>query len=394
VIDYDPFSDAVMDDPYPIYARLRDEAPAYHIARYDAWALSRFQDVWEASSHPAYSTASGTTPSQLLTKDQPVTPMLNLMDPPEHTVLRNAVRPHLAPRAIRTLEPMIRESVRGRLDEAPPTGRIDVVGDLSARLAVKVACTAIGIPLEDADLVASLVLRFFAREPGVDGITPDGLAAMGELMGYFVQLVDARRRAGDDRDDVVNLLRRIEIGGRPLADEEIASHISMFAIGGSDTFPKTFANAILRLGEHPDQRAACADDPSLIPEAFQEALRYDMPTQFLGRRLLEDVELHGEKLREGQAVLFLYPAANRDHREFERPDVFDIRRRAPRILSFGAGTHACIGLHVAKLEARICLEETLARVPDYEVDLAGAERLRTEFVQGFTSLPIVFAPRP
>jgi hypothetical protein len=164
--------------------------------------------------------------------------------------------------------------------------------------------------------------------------------------------------------------------------------MSLFLIGGSETFPKVFANLARRLFEHPSQRAAVAADPSLAPDAMIEALRYDMPTQFLGRTVVRDIELHGEKLRAGDVVLFLYASANRDPREFRDPDNFDIARRPPRILSFGHGTHACLGIHTAKAEGRIALEELLRRDPEYEIDLAGAQRLRTEFVQGFSHLPV------
>ncbi len=390
MVEYDPFSEQVLSDPHPVYKRLRELAPVYRIEKYDAWALSRFEDIWNCSSDPAFSTASGTTPSQLLTKVQPVTPMLNLIDPPDHTQLRVKVRPYFLPARVKKLEPVAREIVRSRLEELVSKGEFDVLGDLSSQLSVKIACIAIGIPLEDGDHLNGLVWRFFAREPGVDGMTEDGLAAAVELNEYFMQLLDSRRRSASDDDDVVNMFRHFELNGRRLNDEELGSHLSMLIIGGSETFPKTFANAIHRLAEHPDQRAACSADPSLIPDAYYEALRYDMPTQFLGRVLLSDIEIRDQKLRKGQVVLFLYPSANRDEREFENPDVFDIRRRAPRILSFGAGTHACVGLHVAKMEGKVCLEEVLARVPDYELVSERIERLRTEFVQGFASLPIRF----
>jgi cytochrome P450 len=166
----------------------------------------------------------------------------------------------------------------------------------------------------------------------------------------------------------------------------------MLIIGGSETFPKVFANCMRWLGEHPEQRAECVADPGLIPDAFIEVLRFDMPTQFLCRSLKKDVPIHGKTMKTGQPVLFLYPSANRDPREFENPDRFDIHRRPPRILSFGQGTHLCLGIHAAKLEGRICLEETLKRIPDYEVDFAGAERLVTDFVQGYASLPVTFEP--
>jgi cytochrome P450 len=393
MVDYNPFSQEVMRNPLPVYAKLREEAPCYYIAEYDAWALSRFEDIWTASmDNEHFSAAQGTTSSHLLTKVQPVTPMINLMDPPQHTKLRAQVRKHFAPAAIRDLEPTIRELASGCLDAAAQAGEVDAMSGFASQVAVKVACMVNGIPLEDGDMLNDLVWRFFAREPGVDGMTPDGLAAMGELFGYFIELSQARRKSGSNAEDVVNLLNHIELDGKKLDDEAIASHMSMFIIGGAETFPKTFANALHRLWEYSDQRAQCAEDPSLIPDAFQEVLRYDMPTQFLCRIVIKELEIHGQELKPGQPILFLYPSANRDPREFEKPDVFDIQRRAPRILSFGHGTHSCIGLHVAKMEAKVCIEETLKRIPDYEVDLERAERLVTDFVQGYASLPITFRP--
>ncbi len=390
MVDYDPFSEAVMANAYPTYKQLRDEAPAYYLEKYDAWALSRFADIWECSSHPAFSAAKGTTSSQVLTKVQPVTPMLNVMDPPDHGKLRSAIRPRFARAAMAGMEPTVRAIVSECLDKAIEKGHFDVIGDLAAQLSVKVTCQAVGIPIEDGDMLSDLVWRFFAREPGIDGMTPDGLAAAGELSAYFVDLVHARDRQGNDDDDVVNVLRAFELNGKRFTAEDIASHLSLLIIGGSETFPKTFANGIFRLWEHPGQRRRCAEDPSLIPDAYLEILRYDMPTQFLCRTLTQDVPLHGQTMKKGAGILFLYASANRDEREFESPDIFDIERRPQRILSFGAGTHSCLGLFVAKMEGRVCLEETLRRVPEYELDLERAVRLRTEFVQGFASLPITF----
>jgi cytochrome P450 len=390
---YDPFSAEVMENPHPVYKRLRDEAPLHKLEKYNAWALPRFQEIWDLSSHKHLSTAKGTTPSQVLTKTQPVTPMLNVLDPPDHTRLRVAIRPRFARASIRDLEPTIRGIVRECIQKVLPRGECDVIGDLSAQLSVKVTCMAVGIPLEDGDLLSGLVWRFFDREPGVDGMTENGLAAAQELTAYFMSLLEERRRKGSDEDDVVNMLRNFEQDGRTFSDEEIGSHLSMLIIGGSETFPKTFANAVFRLAEHPKQRARCAADPSLLPVAYAESLRYDMPTQMLCRTVVEDIALHGETLRAGEAVMFLYNSANRDEREFERPDVFDIDRNPTRILSFGSGTHACLGLHVAKMEGKVALEELLAAAPDYEIDLLGVERLRTEFVQGYAKLPIRFAAR-
>ncbi len=393
MVEYNPFSDAVMENPHPIYKQLREEAPVYHIVEYDAWALSRFDDIWNESEDKEHlSAAKGTTSSHVLTKVQPVTPMINLMDPPEHTELRAQVRQFFQPRAVSNLEPLMRGLAKGLINDVIERGECDVMADFASQLAVTVACVVNGFPQEDGPILNELVWRFFKREPGVDGMTEDGLAAAVELNQYFMDLLKGRRDRNDNADDVINTFRNAEVAGRRYADEEIASHLSMLIIGGAETFPKVFANCMVRLAQNPDQRAECVADPSLIPNAFQEVLRIDMPTQFLCRTVIKDFELRGQSLREGQPVLFLYPSGNRDEREFEKPDAFDIHRVSPRILSFGHGTHSCLGINVAKLEGRVCLEETLARIPDFEVDLDRAERLRTDFVQGYASLPIRFTP--
>ncbi len=391
MVQYNPFSDEVMRDPYPVYAQLRAEAPVYYIEEYDAWALSKFQDIWDCSMDNKHFTATkGTTSAHLLTKVQPVTPMLNMMDPPEHTKLRSEMRQYFTPAKVAPLEPFIRDMAKGYIEEVKGKGGMDVMNDFSSNIATAVTCKLNGIPPEDGDMLNALVWRFFSRDPEIDGMTPDGLAAMEEIGAYFYQLAAECRAKGANEPDVLNLLCAFELNGEKFELETIASHLTLLIIGGSETFPKTFANITQLLAEHPDQRAKVVADPSLIPDAFQEGLRYWMPTQFLCRTVTNDLELRGQTLKEGQPVLFLYPAANRDEDEFDDPDVFDIDRKAKRILSFGAGTHACIGMHAAKLEARICLEEMLAAFPEYELDLDNAERLVTDFVQGYASFPIKF----
>jgi cytochrome P450 len=385
---YDPFSEEVMRDPLPIYRRLRDEAPAYYCEKWDCWALSRFADIWKASADTRHFTATkGTTSAHLLTKVQPVTPMINLMDPPEHTKLRAAMRDYFSAPRVAPLEPMIRRMAVECLEEAKAAGRIDVMGGFSSKIAVSVACTVNGLPVEDGPILNDLVWRFFKREPGVQGMTEDGLRAFGEMDAYFREQIAARRK-GPVRQSVLDTLLEFEIDGEKLGDAAISSHLAMLIIGGSETFPKTFANVLRRLAEHPEQRAECAADPKLVPDAFTEGLRYDMPTQFLCRLVTGEIEFHGEKLEPGQPVLFLYPSGNHDEREFRDPDVFDIHRKPARILSFGYGPHSCLGINVARLEAKICIEETLRVAPDYEPDLANAERLVTDFVQGYAKFPI------
>ncbi len=391
MIDYDPFSEEVMKDPHPIYARLREEAPCYHLEKWDAFALSRFEDIWKASMDAKnYSTARGTTAAHLLTKVQPVTPMLNLMDPPAHTALRSQIRKFFTPGRVASLEPQIRQIVDDAFESIPGAGSVDLYNDVASKISVKVACLANGFPLQDAEKLNGLVWRFFGREEGVEGMTQDGLAAMMEMTAYFAGLIQQRRKRPSEGGSPVDSVLDIEIDGRRFTDEEAGSHLSLFLIGGAETFPKVFSSAIYLLHKHPEQRAQCVADSSLIPDAFNETLRFDMPTQFLMRTLLNDVELQGVTMRAGCPVMFLYPSANRDKREFENPDVFDIKRRPPRILSFGHGIHACIGAHFARLEGKLALESTLQHMPEYVVEEDQLKRIRTEFVQGWESMPVTF----
>ncbi len=272
-------------------------------------------------------------------------------------------------------------------------GRLDAIQGLAVRISVRVACRLIGLPTEDADMLAGIVKRFFMREPGIEGMPPDAVAASSELHAYLVDAVRARRHRGVGEVDVMDDYISISIDDRPYSDEELAQHLITLVVAGTETLPKVFAGGVLQLYRHPDQRAELAADPTLIPDAFTEIARYEMPTQFLTRCLTRDVELRGQKLREGQGVLFLYRCANRDEREFEDPDRFDIHRRAPRILSFGHGTHVCLGQHAAKLEARIMYEELLGAVPEYEVVEDEVVLARSEFVAGYLEVPIVFEPR-
>lgn len=392
-IDYDPFREDVRTDPHPFYRRLRDEAPVYQLPKYNAWAVSRFADIWDLSSHEKLSTTGGTAPAQVLTKDQPVTPMLNVMDPPDHTNLRTAVRKGFLPGRMRQLEPTAHEMFDDLLDDVMEQGECDAVQDLAGKLSVKVACLAIGLPLEDAKDLHSMVVRFFSHDPDAEGFSEDSLAAITELTMYCVDRIKEVRSGKNTEQSPVSVIANHLENGQLYDDMSAGSHVSMLIIGGTETFPKTFASGMLRLWENPDQRRSLAENPDQIPQAYQEILRYDMPTQFLCRTVTDDFELHGQSLKKGDGVMFLYASANRDHREFENPDTFDITRPNDRILSVGAGVHACLGTHVAKMEGKLTFESILSRIPDYEVDLDNAVRYRTEFVQGFEKLPIKFKPK-
>jgi cytochrome P450 len=389
MVDYDPFGeDIIQGDPYPVYERLRDESPVHFLEKWDTWVLSRFQDIWDACMDTeSFIASQGTTPGHLLTRVQPVTPTLNTIDPPEHTRLRAEMRKFFMPSQLAQLESAFEQYVDAAIEEWAENGVCDVVSDFAQPLATRVGCKVAGFPEEDAAFLRGVVDRFMARDPAIEGLTPDGLAALQEMVDYFGEL-SARRRREPARHDPIGILHEFESKGRKLTDDEVGSHLFLLLVGGTDTFPKVFASLLLRLFQEPEAREQVAATPSLCVAAFNETARIDMPTQFLGRTLARDLELHGQRMRAGQPVLFLYASGNRDAREFDRPDRFDVHRKPPRTLSFGHGIHACIGLHVARLEGRIALRKLLERFPRYEIETDRLERYATEFVQGYSSMPI------
>jgi cytochrome P450 len=391
MIDYDPFSEEALRDPYPIYRRLRDESPVHFVERWDSWALSRFQDIWDVSQDSDHLTVTkGTSSPFVLTKSLPPFRNLNHMDPPSHTELRTRIAPFFMPSHVRALEDTIRGYVSECIDGFIDRGEGDLVGELAQVVAIRVGCLVVGFPEQDSRELVSFVKRFMSREEGVQGMTPDGIDAFAEMCSFLGRVADDQRgNTGEPRNPIDALLRAASEGLIP--QEEVGQHLALLLIGATETFPKAFANAVVLLDRHPDQRKEMAEDPGLIPGGLRECLRVGMPTQFLMRTVAKPYELHGHSLSPGQSIMLMYASGNLDEREFEDPDRFDIHRISRRILTFGHGTHRCLGAFIAEMEGRVMLEELLGRIPDHEVDLTGARRDVTEFIQGYSCLPIRFA---
>ncbi|MCP4906153.1 MAG: cytochrome P450 [bacterium] len=390
MIDYDPFSDEVLRDPFPIYRRLREESPVHYIERWDSWALFRFEDIWRASSDAEHLTATrGTSSPFLLTKAIAAYPNLTHMDPPTHTVLRRLVAPYFMPQRVQSLKEEIRTFVTECIDSFIDRGEGDVVDDLAQIVAVRMGCLAVGFPEEDAGYIVDLVRRFMSRQEGVEGMSEVGIKAFAEMRSYLAGLCDPHRALAGGPENVIEVFVRAAAEGL-ISEQELGDHLALMLIGSTETFPKAFANAVLFLAQHPDQRAELVADPTKIPRALRECLRYGMPTQFLMRSVTQPFKIRGQALSPGQSVMFMYASANRDEREFEDPEQFDIHRVSPRILTFGHGIHRCLGANFAELEGALLLEELLRRIPEYEVELSDSRRHVTEFIQGFERLPIRF----
>ena len=392
-LQYSPFDPAIFDDPYPVYARLRAESPVHYVEEFDCWALSTFEDVWNACQSPdLYTAEKGTTAGHVLQNVVEVFPALDMMDPPRHTEHRALVSQRFLPGFVKRFEPTLRKIVRDRLEIARGEGRIDVVKELGSHLSTGAVCRILDFPEADGDMLRGWVEAVFYREPGQIGITQAGIDGFANLDAYCLELVRARRASGEERDDILGRYLGAQVAEGPMSDDKVASLMKELVVAGTETLPKMLAATLLRLGERPDARREVIDDPTLLLDAFMETVRFDMPTQFMARVAKIDTEIRGVKVRAGRPILLLYTSASRDEAEFPNADTWDLHRRAPRTVGFGHGTHACLGRHVARLEARVALEEILSAMPDYTVDLASAERLYTEYVQGFASLPIEFEP--
>lgn len=391
--DYNPFSEAFQADPWPVYRRMRAEDPAYYIEELDAWALSRFDDVWQASMERSAYTATRGTSTDALLRDGPAPPATFLfMDPPLHRQHRDLISGPYQKDAAALREDTIRALTRELLAPALQQGELDVYA-LSSRVALYTIADFIGLERADIEHIRALIDVFYRREPGIAGTTPNGLQAFAEARSYILQLIGRYRRNPAPASSHIHTWLNAAVNGATMSDEDIYFSIFAFVITGSDTLPLTTAGTIYYLSQHPEQLAEVRADPALIPFAFAETTRYDQATNVLGRTLLHDIELHGKTLRKGCPVLFLYASANRDEREFEAPDEYRIARRPRRTLSFGAGLHVCLGQHLARLEGKIILEELLAAIPAFEVDSARCRRVFGEFLQGYCQVPISFKPK-
>ncbi|MFA5885997.1 MAG: cytochrome P450 [Acidimicrobiia bacterium] len=400
--EYDPFGPVAMTDPLPLYRELRDRYRAFPLPQYDAVALPRFADVWDASRNRVdFSIVEGPVShrERLLAHNDgppdrtPPDPMtsFSMLDPPRHTTLRGAIAPAFTPGAIRRTEADMRAQARSLLDDLVPRGRFDVVRDLAAPVATVATCAQLGLDDVDHARVTELVNAFARRGGTVPGISADGQVAMAELGAMVAAAVRAQLSSGAPTP-VVAALAAVEVDGRHLTEIEIVTQLTTMVIGGVESLPKVMGGGARLLAAHPDQRAALVADPSGVPAAVEEILRLTVPLQFGTRTLIRDAEVAGERLRAGQRVILLYISANRDEREFSNPDRFDVGRRPERHLGFGTGVHFCIGAHAARLEGIVLLQELLARVPEWDVDESGIERLPSEFQIGDTAVPIELPP--
>ncbi len=384
---YDPYAYEIHEDPYPTYARLREEAPLYRNEERGFWALSRYADVLAAfRDSDTFSSAEGVSIDPAASGPHAHRTMSFLaMDPPQHGRMRGLVSRGFTPRRVADMEDHIRALTIRHLDACLEQGSFDFVGDLAGKLPMDVISEMLGVPQADRAELRTKSDLLVHREEGMTDVPPAGVAAALDLVVYYADLIADRR--ANPGDDLVSALCRAEIDGDRLTDDEITGFLFLMVVAGNETTTKLLAHAWYWAWRNPDQRAKAFAEPTRIADWVEETLRYDTSSQMLARVTRIPVELHGQVVPPGERVLLLVGSANRDPRMFPDPDRYDLDRDTTGIVSFGFGRHFCMGASLARLETRVVLEELVRRVRTYDIDAAGARRVHSVNVRGFDTLP-------
>jgi cytochrome P450 len=387
---YDPYDVDITADPYPVYRRMREEAPLYYNDVHDFFALTRADDVERGLMDPATFISGKGGILELIRADLELPPGVFIFeDPPGHTIHRRLMSRVFSPRRVAELEDKVRAFTVQCLDPLVGADRFDVIAELGAQVPMKTISMLLGIPEADQEAVRDHADANLRTEAG----QPMKVSAEGLLSGeIFAEYIDWR--AQNPSDDLMTDLLQAEFTDtdgttRRLGRQELLTYLEVISGAGNETTNRLIGWSTKVLAEHPDQRRQVVEDPSLIPGTIEEVLRFEPPAHHMARYVAKDVELHDRTVPEGSVMIFLIGSANRDDRRYRDGDSFDIHRDHSRTLTFGQGIHLCLGAALARLEGRIVLEEFLARFPVWDVDLADANLSPTSTVRGWERLPVV-----
>ncbi|OBG27304.1 cytochrome [Mycobacterium alsense] len=392
-VAFDPFSAEFFNDPYPIYRRLRDEAPVYYNAHLDFYALSRHDDVAAAfKDFETYSSSRGVTLDQVSTGEVLKEPLVQFMDPPAHRRMRGLVNKVFTPRAIAAQESIVRATIDRYFSRLDPDG-FDVVADFSAYFPVEVITTMLGVPEEDRQSVRHYQDEVMKREPGTTTMSAAGKKAVEENGLLYYNLIQQRR--AEPRGDMISALIAVEVDRddgtkTKLDDVEITGFCMLLGGAGAETVTKLIGSAMVLFSQHRDQWDRLRADRTKIPDAVEEVLRFDGPVQYDCRYSLSETQLHGVTIPAHETVMLLPASANRDERAFTHPDTFDINRDRTEAqnLGFGYGIHSCLGAALARMESRIALDRLLDVLPWFEVASDELRRVSMTNVNGYANVPI------
>ena len=395
---YDPYDFDIDTNPYPVWKRMRDEAPLYYNEEHDFYALSRYEDVTKClREHHVYSSARGTIMELIKGEFEPPAGMFIFEDPPLHDIHRDLLRRLFTPRVIAALEPKVREFTTQVLDPLVDKGGFDFITDLGQEMPMRTIGMLLGIPEADQTKVRDYSLQGLELEKGGPAKNlsfrfnnEDGSPV--EVNELFSEYLDWREK--NPSDDLMTQLLTSEFKDetgtvRRLSRDEVLGYVRLLAGAGNETTTRLIGWTGKVLSDHPDQLADLAKNPSLINNAIDEILRFEPPSPVQARYVTQDVEHYGQIVPKGSIMLLLNASANRDDRKYANPDQFDIRRKIDQTLTFGHGIHFCLGSHLAKLEGRVALEEVLKRFPRWKVDTTKAKQARTSTVRGWETLPVI-----
>ncbi len=388
-IYYDPYDRAIDADPYPVYRRLRNEAPLYYNEKHDFYAVSRFDDVQRGLvDREIFSSARGSV-LEFIKADIEFPPgILIFEDPPQHTTHRGLLSRVFTPRRMNALEPKVREFCARALDPLVGAGRFDFVADLGAQMPMRTIGMLLGIPETDQEAARDRADASLRTDPGAPmEVAADNIGQSEFFADYIAWRVD--HPSDDLMTDLLQAEFEDETGTtRRLTREEVLMYVSVLSSAGNETTNRLVGWMGKVLAEHPDQRRELVGDRSLVANTIEELLRFEPPTPHVARYVTSDVELHGVTVPAGSALLCLSGSANRDDGKFPDADRFDIHRAPGPHLTFGYGIHYCLGAALARLEGRVALDEVLTRFPEWDVDWDGAERAPTSTVRGWERLPV------
>ena len=389
-IHYDMYDRELYASPYEMMRRLRKEMPLYHNEEYGFYALSRHADLIRVLGDRETFISGRGSVYNIIRQNVPMPSGLFIFeDPPQHTMHRGIVSRLFTPKAVSGLAPQIRALCEELVEELLGRDRFDFARDFALRLPVQVIGMLVGVPKADQ----GALLKVFQRSVHEGSATPD--QQLGETIleaaKWFNSYLDWREK--NPSDDVMTRLMQSEFedetgATRRLRRDEIVTYLSLITSAGSDTTATAIAWAGSLLSDHPDQRRELAEDPSLIPGAVEEVLRYEPSSYHYCRVSSKDAEFHGETVPADSIIVMLPPAANRDERVWEDPERFDIHRKPAQIFTFGYGRHFCLGANLAKLEVRIALETILPRIPEWTVDYGGARLTAGIDTRGWDHLPV------
>lgn len=387
----------VQGVPHEAFRTLRLEDPVHRHKENPGgpgfWAVTRYADVVTVSKDPGLfsSYRGGTNIPDYPPDDMAMIRMMMVnMDPPQHGKFRKLARTGFTPRIVAQMEPKVRAAAAAIVDQVAGLGRCDFVTKIAAELPLQVIADLLGIPQEDRHKVFNWSNRLIGfDDPEFQTSIEDAKIAAAEVWMYANQL--AMMRKGNPGEDLVSVLMNAVVDGERLTEMEFDGFFLLLAVAGNETTRNLISGGMLALIEHPEQRARLIADPSLIPSAVEEMLRWVSPVMHFRRTATRDTELGGKKIAEGDKVVMYYPSANRDESVFPGGDRFDVGRTPNEHLAFGAGEHFCLGASLARLEIRIIFEEIIRRLPD--IELAGnVRRLRSNFINGFKEIPVQFTP--